>query len=525
MKRAFVIGSLLFCGACGEAANLAPITDDPVATQRQAIRPTSGSGSGTYGGVMAQVYDPPGNHFRVYYVTTGENAVDATDEAPKDGVPDFAQQVGAAAEKTYQSTVIERGFRPPLDDSIYHDTSGDFGGDGRFDIYLLWAGAGSDGYRVTEVCTDGSDGGSRGRCAGYFVMNPSFAGSSYPSTQDGIEVLTSHELFHAIQDAYASGQWRTISEGTAVWNELQVYPAEDGTWQDYLGFLPALFNAPERPIDKSMGSGGAAAFAYGTAAWFEYLAERFGPSIIREIWEGLEAPPTGSTPPFLDVTDAQLRSNHQASLGAAFTEFTRWNLLTANRASADRGYKRAAEYPAVRFEADVTAIGQSANLQIDGLSARYLAFRPTLAQATAVRVTVRDPIADPPTAALFVQHANGNLDPQIDLAMPQDVTLNSGEALLVVVTGAVKDGSDRMVSVQFETPSASQVQEDGGCVMSQSRSPRDRAAPFGLLLCAIALVLRRRNQAVLRASSPGEDHSTGAWASERSICMKPFSPG
>ena len=92
----------------------------------------------------------------------------------------------------------------------------DFGGDGRFDIYLRWAGKGSDGYRVTEACTDGSDGKSPGRCAGYFVMNPSYKGSSYPSELEGIRVLTSHELFHSIQDAYGTGQWRTFSEGSLV---------------------------------------------------------------------------------------------------------------------------------------------------------------------------------------------------------------------------------------------------------------------------------------------------------------------
>ena len=67
-------------------------------------------------------------------------------------------------------------------------------------------------------------------------MNPSYKGTSYPTELDGIRVLTSHELFHSIQDAYGTGQWRTVSEGTAVWNELQVFPDSVGTWKDYLGF-------------------------------------------------------------------------------------------------------------------------------------------------------------------------------------------------------------------------------------------------------------------------------------------------
>ena len=54
-----------------------------VAVQRQQIRPTDGTGWNNNGfGIPAQVYDPPGGHFRVYYVTSGENAVDLTDVAP-----------------------------------------------------------------------------------------------------------------------------------------------------------------------------------------------------------------------------------------------------------------------------------------------------------------------------------------------------------------------------------------------------------------------------------------------------------
>ena len=299
------------CGPmeAGEAGTAgAELLGERVAVQRQQIRPTDGTGWNNNGfGIPAQVYDPPGGHFRVYYVTTGENAVDLTDIAPKDGVPDFVAQVGSASEDTYQSTVVQRGFRPPLDDSVYHDRP-DYGGDGRFDIYLRWAGKGSDGYRVTEACTDGSDGKSPGRCAGYFVMNPSYKGSSYPSELEGIRVLTSHELFHSIQDAYGTGQWRTFSEGSAVWNELQVFPDSPGTWKDYLGFLPALFREPERPFDKSMGSGPAASYAYGTAAFIEYLSERFGPQFIRQIWEGCEQPPASEVPQFLDVIDADRKS-------------------------------------------------------------------------------------------------------------------------------------------------------------------------------------------------------------------------
>ena len=91
------------CGPmeAGEAGTAgAELLGERVAVQRQQIRPTDGTGWNNNGfGIPAQVYDPPGGHFRVYYVTSGENAVDLTDVSPADGVPDFVAQVGTAAEQ------------------------------------------------------------------------------------------------------------------------------------------------------------------------------------------------------------------------------------------------------------------------------------------------------------------------------------------------------------------------------------------------------------------------------------------
>lgn len=497
-------GLLLGCtlgllpAGCGLPAEPA----EPVAATTRAIRPTDGDGwNGNGYGIPAEVYDPPGGHFRVFYVTSGDNAVALTDVAPMDGVPDFPQMVGAAAEATYQSTIVKRGFRPPLDDSIYHDRP-DYGGDGRYDIYLRWVGPGSDGYRVSEVCTDGSDGGSAGRCSGYFVMNPSFKGTSYPSEQQAVEVLVSHELFHSVQDAYNAGQWRTWSEATAVWNELQVFPQSAGTFGDYRGFLPALFNQPERPFDKSMGSGPAASYAYGTAAWPEFLSERFDAALIRLIWEGCEQGPTGDAPGFLDATDAVLAGRYGSSLSAAWTEFTRWNLITGARAgdAQARSYARAAEYPLARLEPDLPALGQSASVELNGLSARYLRLPPSLTAATNLRVAFTDASGAPPVVAAYLSAdaaKEGPLHPLGELAGGQlEHVLNPGEALLFAVTGAVRGAPTRLVQVTADVaPSTLPPSMSGGCSLAPHRNALPTSSPTlpFALLCALPLLrLRRR---------------------------------
>lgn len=503
---------LALLGGCGEADTSGR---ELHGTLRRAIRPTDGEGwlgNAYEKDAVIKHYDAPGDHFRIYYALTGMSAVDPTDLEPADGVPDFVNRVGSAAEQTYKSTVMDRGFRPPLDDSLYHDRP-DYGGDGRFDIYLRFAGPGSDGYRVVEACTDGSDGSAPDRCAGYFVMNPTFKGSQYKTELDGIQVLTSHELFHAIQDAYNRGQWRTFSEGTAVWNELQVFPRtpeHDGTFRDYLGFVRALFSEPERPLDQSMGTGPGGAYAYATAVWFEYLSERFGPQLVRELWEGSEAKKAGEPPQFLDVTAALLRSRYQTELETAFVEFTRWNLLTAERAADSptdphgdpTGYRRAAEYPPVRLEPAITQVGQRQKAEVLGLSARYFELAPALAAPQRLRLHVDDPAAVPAVATLYVVPAGGQ-KPGPALVVPAaglEVDLQPGQRLLVVVSGAARASRAREVAVYLDTdvgppggPGTDPMLQPaamGGCAVPAAARP----AATGWLgtLLAISLLLRRR---------------------------------
>lgn len=490
---------LLFSLGCG--AEQPDAETDRFGSRQSEIRPTDGSGwMGNGYGIPAKSHDSAGGHFRVFYVESGENAVDLTDEAPKNGVPDFVELVGRSAEATYDSTITRRGFRPPLDDSIYHDRP-DYGGDARFDIYLRIAGVGSDGYRVSEVCTDGTPatmGGTPGRCSGYFVMNPGYKNSHYPSEKDGVEVLTSHELFHNVQDAYNAGQWRTFTEGTAVWNELQVFPDSPGTWRDYLGFLPAFFREPERPFDQSMGSGGAAAYAYGTAVFFQYLSERFGPQTIRQIWERVEQKDAGPAPHFLDATESVLREAG-SSLRESWIEFSRWNLLTRERASLatpGNGYRRANEYPAVRLESDLTGLATPASFLFYGLSARYVRLRPP--SATTVYASLSDPLGGEASALAGLvigkdgmPRAGASLH---SLSPDQATELAEGEALLLVLTSAQRGAKARSIELRLSpTPPMDQTPPpmSAGCALSAS-PPLPAPASAALLLLALLGLARRR---------------------------------
>jgi MYXO-CTERM domain-containing protein len=480
---------LLLAGACGEGAGgPGPGPGTPHGGLVQAIRPTDGMGwnGNGYDTTNVKSHDSPGGHFRVFYALDGASAVDLRDLDPPDGVPDFVDVVAQSADATWQSTVDDRGFRPPLDDSVYHDRP-DYGGDARFDIYLRAVGRGSDGYRVDEVCTSVPF-----TCAGYFVMAPSFRGSSYMSDREAAEVLTSHELFHNVQSAYDARQWSTWSEGTAVWNQTQVFP--EGGLRDFLGFLPYFLEEPERPFDKSMGTGPGGLYAYGSVLWPQYLSERFGADIIREIWEGSAATMPNRSPHFLDVTDKVLGSKG-TTLAAAWREFTVWNLLTAGRAQGGRGYRQAGRYPGVRLEQKVRGLGET-TVQLDGMSARYLQIDPGLDAPRRLRLLLVDESDTPATGTAFVAAADGK--PGEERAFPSgklDLDVAPRDTIFVVVSGVIRGAAAHPVTIRLAdapAPPAPPDMEGSGCAIAGGRGPAGTSGAAGALLGLALLILRRR---------------------------------
>lgn len=480
----------------GGAPTLHDLPADP-GQLRRAIRPTDGTGYNGNGYDNVPVYhtDSPGGRFRVFYTLAGESATSSADVDPMDGVPDFANRVAAAADQTWQSTVTARGFRPPLDDSVYHDRP-DFGGDGRFDIYLRKIAPGSDGYRVTEVCTDVPF-----TCAGYFVMTPTFRGTGYKSIEEGAAVLTSHELFHAIQESYDARQWRTWTEGTAVWNETQAFP--ELAQRDFVGFLTSFLDAPERPFDKTMGTGPGGLYAYGAVLWPQFLGERFGVATVREIWQASVSKSAGQSPHFLDAADSVLRAGHGSDLATAWVEFTRWNALTGTRAGAGRGYARAATYPEARLEDPLRGLGE-VSVSVDGLSARYLPVHPQLTAASRLRVRLIDE-SDTPATGTAYRLPPGGAAPTDELPFPGgrlDLDMQPGEGLLLVISGAVRGAAAHPVTLRIEAAPEPPPAGGGGCAIAHTG--RSGGAPFaeggpGLLglLCApglLALLTRRRRR-------------------------------
>ncbi len=287
---------------------------------------------------VVEQFDTDGGAFRVHFTRAGKNAVPLADPTDS-GVPDLVRAVDSVYEAVATKYQTELGFRAPLSDSAIADN----GGDGRFDIYLLDFGMQSDGaFRADKCFTSPSE-----TCIGYVAQENDFKGYGYPSPTVATRILGSHEYFHGIQDAYDGNQDVVITEGTAVWGTEQFDPSTD----DFEGFIGSYLDRMDRSLD-SPPPGPVPSFAYGSAIFFQFLTEKYGPNTVRELWERLEnghgaasEPDDVADPHWIIQLDALLREKHSSSFAEAFRTFTTWTLYDGTAADPTRGFKNGRAYP------------------------------------------------------------------------------------------------------------------------------------------------------------------------------------
>ncbi len=244
----------------------------------------------------------------VHWVSRGPDAPPPED-LDLDGVPDQVARTLAVVEDVYDRTRAQ-GWRTPLADSR---AVGDPDGRPRFDVYLADLGAfGWYGYCAPEQVA-----GLRFARAAYCVLDDDFASGQYGGTDpaDSLAVTAAHEFFHAVQYAYDFTEDDWLREGTATWFEDVLFDDVDDNRQ-FLDSGP--LRHPERSLDDTRGM-------YGDWVFFQWLAERYGDQVVREVWEQaawLRGPDHFS----VTAVDAALRARG-TSLAATFPRFAvalRW---------------------------------------------------------------------------------------------------------------------------------------------------------------------------------------------------------
>ena len=193
-------------------------------------RPTEGGAYSFDGSDVVTYLDSPGGFARVWYSTDGPNVVKSGD-ADGNGLPDFAELVGTYTEDVL-ATYEDFGFRPLVSDD-------GAGGSDAMDVYLVDFGGDADGAYTPEHCNTDDV------CSGYFVMENDFKNYGYSDVESAVSTLTSHELFHAEQAAYNSGEDSWYAEGTATWAERFFDPASE----DFIWFAAAYLEDTGRSLN------------------------------------------------------------------------------------------------------------------------------------------------------------------------------------------------------------------------------------------------------------------------------------
>jgi len=306
-----------------------------------AVRPTEGGLWSFDPTDVVEHLDDPTGRVRVHYSVAGPNQTRLAD-TDTDGFPDFAQDVAERAAEVLAFYEDDLGLRPPVSEADLD--LGPLGGSYAFDFYLVDFGGSADGMFSIDGCTSVPL-----HCAGYMVMENDFVGYGYPSLDVAVEVLTSHELFHAVQSAYEGDLPVWVSEGTAVWGERQFDP----TSIDFLWFADAYLEDTGRSLDRPP-VGPVPTFAYATALWWDFLTTRHDPDLMDELLLALER--TSSEPQDALAAMETVLEVREDTVGDAFATFARWNLATGSRAGVAESYAYAADLSGVTAEGSGASI-------------------------------------------------------------------------------------------------------------------------------------------------------------------------
>jgi hypothetical protein len=255
----------------------------------------------------------PRGLFRMHYFLEGSDAV-STEDANTDGIPDFIEEAGLALERAYAVIVEQLGFHEPLQDDV----------DGpEWDVFF----ENYPGYGETALETLVSVSPTTYRS--YIVMDNDFR-NTYTKGLDALRVTCAHEFFHMVQLAY---QYRSsdvyLMEASAVYMEDVVCDSVN----DYIQYLHAIFGTDNVPFTRRDTN-----HEYGMALWFHFLTTRYGPDMVRMVWEEIIQLPS------LDACQQALIP-FGAQLADEITQFYGWNLATGARVDTIRFYPEGHLYP------------------------------------------------------------------------------------------------------------------------------------------------------------------------------------
>jgi hypothetical protein len=296
----------------------------------------------------SETYQSPSGNFSIHYETSGAHAV-PPDDTDSDGIPDYVEEVAAAADSSYRHQVQRLGYTDPIQQGQTYD----------IEIVNMRDIYGIDYYGATAT-----------RNQTTFIQIENDFSEGFPPNDDNnnqigaVKVTVAHEFKHAIQ--YEANQW---GGETGLWLEMDGTLMEEVTYDnvnDYYNYIvweSSIFNNP---------SGGFYPGSYEHVSWALYFEEKYGSQFWVDVWKTIKNNPNIS---MVDALTQQLGG--PSSFNQNYIESQLWHYASGNNASSEFGFEERTFYPTPNISKNFNGdISQPADT-LNKLSAKYFESAPS----------------------------------------------------------------------------------------------------------------------------------------------------
>lgn len=307
-----------------------------------------------------QNYISPGGKFRIIYETTGNNQVPAAD-VNANSVPDYVEEVAAAADSSYQHEVNNMNFTNPIGTGETYDV---------FLVDLNSYGA----YGLTSNSRFGSWACESASPLTCIYMENDF--TNYPPNDDpdgdvlgAVRVTMAHEFKHAIQ--YVQNSWNGETDD---WAEMDATLMEEVVYDevnDYYNYIDDfatdLFSYPSTSLTAG---------SYEDITFALYFHEKFGNTFWPGVWEYIEI---DNSLTFLEAVKLELDALDQSFEEAVLEDYM-WHFASGSQLGSNSyGFDESVQYPLPRIAYTYQELMDepSESAFLSPTSARFYQFTPT----------------------------------------------------------------------------------------------------------------------------------------------------
>ncbi len=277
-----------------------------------------------------QTYITPGGKFRITYETDGIHAV-PQDDSNINGVPDYIDELAAAADSSYNLQILTLGYSDPIPSGSVYD--------------IFVEDMGVYGFTTTSSASCGGIPAS-GTCI--YVEND-FVGFPPNDDPDGdqygaVRVTVAHEFKHAIQFVESGWQGdpnRWLEMDATLYEEV-VYDQVNDYYNYITDFSSDLFSAPSTSLIPG---------SYEDITWALYFEERFDSFFWPEVWQRIDSNPSLD---YLEAVEDEVIDRGE-SYERSVLESYMWHFATDSRfALPGYGFDESAFYPGPNLSETIT---------------------------------------------------------------------------------------------------------------------------------------------------------------------------